>query len=39
MESFFDAKNVKGRNKVMQPFFDIKYFKTVMVSFSSVKNF
>ena len=39
MESFFNVKNSKCPNKVMKSFFGIENFKTVMVSFFSIRIF
>ena len=39
MEPFVNARNFKSPKKVMESFFGIKNFKTVMVSFFRIKNF
>ena len=39
IESFFNVKNFKIHEKVLKFSSGIKYFKTVMVAFFSIKNF
>ena len=37
MELFLNVKNFKSPKQVMKPFFGIKKFKTMMMSFSELK--
>ena len=39
MMPFLNVRNFKSAKKVMESFFGIKNFKTVMLSFFRIKNF